>query len=731
MNIKTIILLGVITMLIAPVQAENYKPAGDKMMTRWGKQVTPQNAWTEYPRPQMKRTDWQNLNGLWQYAITHKDAAAPLKYEGEILVPFCAESALSGVGKSVLPSQMLWYERAFTVSPKWNNKRIILHFDAADWQTTVWVNGKKIGGHKGGSDPFSFDITAAIKQGKPNTLKVSVWDPSDEGTQPRGKQKLAQGGIWYTPVTGIWQTVWIEPVSKTSLASVVPVADIDHNRIELNTALENATGNETVEIVITQKGEQVVAKTMQYTNKLTIDIPSPELWSPGNPALYNLSLTIKQGSKTTDKVDSYFAMRKISKVADTQGNYRFNLNNRPLFLYGPLDQGWWPDGLLTPPGAEAMRWDMETIQQMGFNMLRKHIKVEPSLYYYYADSMGLIVWQDMVSGFKSSEKNRQHVMFDFANDWDADVASSMQYKAELKQIMDHLAFFPSVAVWTIFNEGWGQHQTKETVEWAMKYDPTRIIDGVSGWTDRNVGDMYDVHFYPYPGMPSTNTHPGRMVVLGEFGGLGYTLKDHIWNAEKRNWGYATMADNTQLIYDYSNMMFDLVPMINDGLASAVYTQTTDVEAEVNGLITYDREIVKMDPGFLSRQHAMLYTQKSAFITTLVADNQKSGRVITAKNNLITLSQTDEKRVSGSALFETKEMPKNLFLRIYTAGVANIWLNDKLIGTTHALVGAREAYNVVNLTNFAHWVQPGTNTIRVEAILKNKDNNTLDFGLFAY
>ncbi|MFV0266839.1 MAG: glycoside hydrolase family 2 protein, partial [Draconibacterium sp.] len=602
------------------VYAQAYSPVKAKMMTRWGKKVTPENAWKEYPRPQLKRSEWQNLNGLWEYAIVAKDAKQPESFQGNILVPFAVESALSGVGKQVLPDDKVWYRKKFQLSTDWKGKNIVLHFQAVDWESTVWLNGKLIGTHKGGSTAFSFDITKYLKKGE-QKLIVSVWDPTDEGEQPRGKQVLNPRGIWYTPVTGIWQTVWLEPLNKASIQTLNPVSDIDKNQLVLDTKFSGLKGGEDFNVTVLKDEKVVNQKSFKTSDNVVLDIPSPKLWSPETPELYQLKVSLSKNGTTLDEAESYFAMRKVSIVKDKDGFQRIQLNNKTIFQYGTLDQGWWPDGLLTPPSAEAMRYDMEVLKDMGFNMLRKHIKVEPWVYYYYADSLGLLLWQDMVSGFKTADRNVQHVKWDAESDWSRPKESADQVLYEMKEEIDQLRFFPSIVTWVIFNEGWGQFDTKRVVDWSMEYDPTRIIDGVSGWIDRKCGHMYDVHQYPGPGMEPAVQNPGRVMVLGEFGGLGLPLEGHLWNPGMRNWGYRTYTDTPTLIKEYAKLMYSLAPLRYKGLSAAVYTQTTDVEGEVNGLMTYDREVIKMDPELLRILHMPLYGKESRKVVNFISDSE--------------------------------------------------------------------------------------------------------------
>ncbi len=740
-----IIILLFVCFAVLGAKSQNYSPVKGKLTTEWGEKITPENAWREYPRPQMKRGEWLNLNGLWDYAIVDRNSLKPDDFRGNILVPFAVESALSGVGKSVSPDQKVWYKRSFDIPQNWKGKNVILHFQAVDWETTVWLNGKQVGTHKGGSTAFSFDVTKYLKNG-PQELVVSVWDPTDTGNQPRGKQVLDPKGIWYTPVSGIWQTVWMEPVNSTSVKSVYPVADIDKNQLVLNTELLGAKGGEEIAVKVLNGGQTIVDKTFATSQAAVLDIPSPKLWTPESPELYQLEISLLKGGKILDRVDSYFAMRKISITKDNQGFERIQLNNKPVFQYGTLDQGWWPDGLLTPPSAEGMIYDMKVLKDMGFNMLRKHIKVEPWLYYYYADSLGLLIWQDMVSGFETAKRSEQHVSWDAPQDWSRPKESAEQLEFEIKEEMDQLKFFPSIVTWVIFNEGWGQYETKRVVDWCMNYDKTRVIDGVSGWTDRNCGHLNDAHQYPGPGMEPVEQNPGRAIVLGEFGGLGLPLENHLWNPNMRNWGYRTYTSEPELIKEYAKLMHNLYPLRHRGLSAAVYTQTTDVEGEVNGLMTYDRKVIKIDPELLRMMHAPLYASDAKKVKNIVSDSEVEGNEIRFTKNQ---PASNWMRQAASADFETQngpldvkksqsvwavnsfnlnEVPDGISLKILSYGTVKVYLNGKMV-LNKRIIGKRH-YEHFNISEFAVYLKKGVNQIAVEA-LDFEVPAQFDFGLYTY
>lgn len=568
----------------------DYKPAEGRLMTEWGEQVTPENAWREYPRPIMKRDRWENLNGMWQYAITPVDAGIPKEYEGEILVPYAVESSLSGVGRTVGKDSVLWYHREFSIPSSWKGDEVKLNFGAVDWKTDVWVNGVYVGNHTGGYAPFSLDITPALERGKKNTLTVRVYDPTDAGYQPRGKQIAKPHSIWYTPVTGIWQTVWLEPVGKTHIESLKTVADIDRNRLTVKPTIAGAEKGAVTEVKVTDNGRTVASG--KSLNGLPVEIEMPadvKLWSPDSPALYGLEVTLTLDGKPVDNVDSYTAMRKISTKRDENGIVRLQLNNKDLFQYGPLDQGWWPDGLYTAPSHAAMLYDIEKTKDMGFNMIRKHVKVEPATWYTACDSMGMIVWQDMPSG----EKFRPWDMHNYYSKPEEvrSAESEANYRMEWEEIINKFYNYPSICVWVPFNEGWGQFKTVEISEWTKSLDPSRLVNPASGGNFFTTGDMLDLHNYPAPGMFLYDGQ--RANVLGEFGGIGMAVEGHLWDPN-RNWGYIKLKNAGEVTDEYVKYAKQLLDMVNKGFSAAVYTQTTDVETEVNGLMTYDRKVMKVD-----------------------------------------------------------------------------------------------------------------------------------------
>ena len=585
------------TVLSCVVWAADWQAQEGPLTTPWAKDVTPDNVWPEYPRPQMMRDNWENLNGLWDYAIISKEAAKPTQWDGEILVPFCVESALSGVMKKVQPDQCLWYRTTFKAPKMKKGQQLLLHFGAVDWQSTVWVNGTQVGTHSGGFDPFSFDISSVLKDGS-NELVVKVWDPTDNGWQPRGKQVLKPGGIMYTAVTGIWQTVWLETVPATYIQSLKITPDIDRGVVQVTV---NASGDASVKITAKDGSKKVADAKGKAGQVIEVQIKDAKLWSPDTPNLYNLEVSLVDGWKTLDSVGSYFGMRKIEMKKDAEGINRLFLNNEVVFQYGPLDQGWWPDGLFTPATEEAMEYDIVMTKKFGMNMARKHAKYECARWYYLCDKMGLLVWQDMPAG--ETDRNDE---------------SKANFLTELKVMVDTLHNFPCIVMWVPFNEGWGQHDTVEVVEWMQAYDPTRPINEASGWNDRGSGDVSDMHNYPGPGMRPVEDN--RAVVLGEFGGLGLPVQGHLWQAD-RNWGYISYKNSDELTDAYVALLTAMRPLIGKGLSAAVYTQTSDVEIEVNGLMTYDRKVVKIDIDRASQAAQKLYLDPPT-IKTLVQTSQE-------------------------------------------------------------------------------------------------------------
>lgn len=568
------------------------------MKTRWTDTVDKNKPWNEYPRPQLKRDNWQNLNGVFKYAVTDITDKIPAKFDGDIIVPFAIESELSGVARRISKDEILWYQKTFTLDPCFKNKRVILHFGAVDWQCRVYINSQKIGEHTGGYAPFGFDITDYLTEGE-NTLMLRVFDPTDASMQPRGKQSSKSHGFWYTSTTGIWQTVWLEPVSETYIKNIRLVPDIDSSSIHLKT---DTVGNAKIFALIKKGGEIIFDGEIKSDENIAIS--SLRLWRPEDPFLYDITLTLKGADgEELDKVDSYFGMRKYGIAKDKNGIPRLTLNNEPYFQRGLLDQGYWCDGGLTPACDEAMIYDIQSMKDLGFNMLRKHIKVECARWYYHCDKIGMIVWQDMVSGIdklnlmlvsvlpfvrKMNIKDTNYSLFGREDKRFRD-----EFEKELFEIIDALYNYTCIGCWVPFNEAWGQFDAKRIGEKIKRYDPSRIVDHASGWHDQGGPELQSIHRYIVPvTMPKPD---GRPFVLSEYGGLSYIIPEHAYNTEK-SFGYnVNYKSKEKLSAAYKNLHEkQVVPLVEKGLCATVYTQVSDVEFEINGMFTYDREVLKID-----------------------------------------------------------------------------------------------------------------------------------------
>ncbi|HTL08909.1 MAG TPA: glycoside hydrolase family 2 TIM barrel-domain containing protein [Chitinophagaceae bacterium] len=585
----------------------NWSIAKHTILTPWAEKIDPRQPLPEYPRPQLQRSNWKNLNGLWDYQLLPvSQETIPANYAGSILVPFAVESSLSGVGKRVGKDSVIWYHRRVALPSAFRGKKILLQFGAVDWQCDVFVNGQKAGTHKGGYDPFSFEITPLLTKKADQDIAIRVWDPSDDGPQPRGKQVNKPNGIWYTPVTGIWQTVWMEAVPPTYIAATRQTPDIDKQQVSIEASISNAQPGDQIAVSAWKGTEQIAATTVPAGNAVALTVKNAELWSPGHPFLYDLKLSLLRKGKIIDSARSYFAMRKISMAPDASGIQRMLLNNEFLFQFGPLDQGWWPDGLYTAPTDEALKFDIEKTKEMGFNMIRKHVKVEPARWYHYCDQLGLMVWQDMPSGDLGNRWESRPGIYGRASDKDRTAASEEIYRTEWNEIMQDLYNFPSIVVWVPFNEAWGQFKTEEIVQHTMQKDPSRLVNAASGGNFTDAGPIIDLHNYPEPLMPDPQLFGSkRILVLGEFGGLGLPLEGHTWQ-DTKNWGYQSFKTKDDLFKRYSEFIDSIPSLITKGLSAAVYTQTTDVEVETNGLMTYDRKVIKMPAAELAALHKKLY-----------------------------------------------------------------------------------------------------------------------------
>ncbi len=590
------------------LSAQQWAPAGDRIKTKWADEVSPTNAHPEYPRPQMVRQDWQSLNGLWDYAITPKSQPCPRSFDGKILVPFAIESSLSGVGRTFTADDALWYKTTFSVPSAWKGKRLMLNFEAVDWKAEVFVNDIKIGSHTGGYTHFSFDVTPYLKSGA-NSLVVRVEDATDNDFQPRGKQVSKPNGIWYTAVSGIWQSVWIEPVAPAHITDYNVVSSIKDKAINVSVDAAGTQEGDVVKVFLLDGGigystetanaakpaadglYAVLASGMTVPGgSVTLNVASPKLWSPDSPYLYGLDIQILRNGKIVDRVASYTAMREVGAYRKNGNTKLMGLNGEGIFQLGPLDQGWWPDGLYTAPTDEALKFDIQKTKDFGFNMIRKHIKVEPDRWFYYCDQLGIIVWQDMPS-FAVSKRWGMYY-YGEGEDWPASPEAKSNYYKEWTEIINQVKKFQCIAVWVPFNEAWSQFDTKDVVAYTKKLDPTRLVNQSSGgnW-EEGVGDILDNHHYPYPAFRMWDKN--MINVLGEYGGIGLPIEGHLWQADK-NWGYVQYKNGDEVLAEYTDFAEQLKQLIKQGCSAAVYTQTTDVEIEVNGLMTYDRKVIKMD-----------------------------------------------------------------------------------------------------------------------------------------
>ena len=590
------------------LSAQQWAPAGDRIKTKWADEVSPTNAHPEYPRPQMVRQDWQSLNGLWDYAITPKSQPCPRSFDGKILVPFAIESSLSGVGRTFTADDALWYKTTFSVPSAWKGKRLMLNFEAVDWKAEVFVNDIKIGSHTGGYTHFSFDVTPYLKSGA-NSLLVRVEDATDNDFQPRGKQVSKPNGIWYTAVSGIWQSVWIEPVAPAHITDYNVVSSIKDKAINVSVDAAGTQEGDVIKVFLLDGGigystetanaakpavdglYAVLASGMTVPGgSVTLNVASPKLWSPDSPYLYGLDIQILRNGKIVDRVASYTAMREVGAYRKNGNTKLMGLNGEGIFQLGPLDQGWWPDGLYTAPTDEALKFDIQKTKDFGFNMIRKHIKVEPDRWFYYCDQLGIIVWQDMPS-FAVSKRWGMYY-YGEGEDWPASPEAKSNYYKEWTEIINQVKKFQCIAVWVPFNEAWSQFDTKDVVAYTKKLDPTRLVNQSSGgnW-EEGVGDILDNHHYPYPAFRMWDKN--MINVLGEYGGIGLPIEGHLWQADK-NWGYVQYKNGDEVLAEYTDFAEQLKQLIKQGCSAAVYTQTTDVEIEVNGLMTYDRKVIKMD-----------------------------------------------------------------------------------------------------------------------------------------
>ena len=589
---------------------------GENLLSKWANKVNPKAPLPEYPRPQMKRDNWLNLNGLWEYAIKHNiPKFNPVDLDGldgTILVPYPVESALSGVKKRVSPKNCVIYRKKFIIPEEWDGKKILLHFGAVDWKSTIYINKKEIDTHIGGYLPFTVDISEALQE--ENELLVVVWDPTNRGNQQFGKQTLFPNTVFYTAVSGIWQTVWLEPVPERFISEVKLIPDIDNHALDVSVSV-NPSPSSTISIKYEVLDDGKCISSGNSNGKLIFNIimKNYEIWTPNNPHLYDLKLSIIDDGTITDTVVTYFGIRKISLKLDDDGQPRIALNDEIFFQFGPLDQGYWPDGLYTAPTDDALKFDIEIAKELGFNMIRKHIKIEPQRWYYWCDKLGMLVWQDMPNGGNTmaslvktflGSKGKRDVNINPGRKKQADKDI---YYNELRDMIIALQNHPSIVVWVPFNEGWGQFKTSEVVNIIRELDNSRLIDAASGWIDEGLGDISDIHQYPGPGMPAADDK--RAVVCGEFGGLLLKIPNHNWKSKMPFIIYKRLKDQDRLLQVYTTLMEKLEELKDQGLSAAVYTQIADVETELNGLLTYDREVIKLEMAQFKTLHEKIITNR--------------------------------------------------------------------------------------------------------------------------
>lgn len=655
--------------------AQQWQPKKAALMSKFAKDVNPNSVLPEYPRPQLTRVKWMNLNGLWQYQPGAASDALPTgNLSSNILVPFPVESALSGVMEH---HDRLWYRRTFTVPATWKDENILLHFGAVDYESEVFVNGKSMGVHSGGYDPFTYDITSAIKASGPQEITVRVFDPTDNGGQPRGKQTLRPGGIMYQSVTGIWQTVWLEPVPVINISDIKIVPDIDKGVVKLTVSTE-AEGT-TVSITVKDGAKVVKTMTGKTNTELSVPVANAKLWSPDSPFLYDLDIALVKGSTKVDAVSSYFGMRKIS-VENDGGYKKLYLNNKFQFMVGPLDQGFWPDGGYTAPTDAALKYDLQKTKDFGFNMIRKHIKVEPYRWYYWADKLGLLIWQDMPSPNSYTGRAFQPPPVD-----------TMEFRKELTRLVQTHWNSPCIITWVTFNEGQaqGQQNTPSLVRMVKELDPSRLVNQASGGSWFNAGDYLDVHSYPDPdALPSTT----QVVANGEYGGIGYIIPGHTWSQRPTYIMIDKLKDYTDLYNSYSRDLAYL--KTNRGLSAAVYTETTDVESELNGLLTYDREVVKAPEATIKASND-LAIHGSVTLTTVLPTSQNWKYTFEKPDTAwLTPAFNDAAWQSAPGGFAAR-VPNNTRPNSTPTGVKSVWATND--------IWMRQEFTASNITDIKNLV----------------------------
>ena len=755
----------------------SWKPVPGHIRTAFAEAVSPENAWPEYPRPQMVRAQWQSLNGLWDYAIVGEEKpwtggyvenapfdpltksipAPPARWDGKILVPFCPESALSGVGRLVRPDQLLWYRRAFAVPPAWAGQRLLLHFEAVDWHSVVWLNGVKVGDNKGGYVPFDCDVTEALKPSGPQELVLVVWDPTNLGDQAVGKQALPEQkkGFRYTPTTGIWQSVWLEPAGELYIEQLKLTPDVDKHQLTLEARLRGDATGCRLEAQVFDGGKQVAAAVGSPTQTLSLAIARPKLWRPESPFLYDVKVRLQRSGRTLDEVSSYCGMRKVEIRDDERGLQRIELNHQPVFQFGPLDQGYWPESLLTPPSDAAAKFDVQYLRDIGCNMARVHIKVHPRRWYYWCDKLGLLVWQD----FPSTRKLDPNITGD----------SSAQWEREQDRLLDHLHNDPSIVMWVVFNEGWGQYDTGRLAAWVARRDPSRLVDSVSGWTDAGAGPLYDVHDYTFhPAIPAPGQVTNRAVVLGECGGFNLVLPGHTWEDYAVKKRIDPGGDSNREDYPdvqswsprYEGWLDGLRLLRPLGLNAAVYTQITDVEHECNGWLTYDRAVSKIPVARLKTAHDRLYGTCPPLkpFLPMWSDGGAAGRLATGQApagwTQVEFDDSGWQAVrgplgrgpsahrldagpGGSVLlrrsFDLDRVPRQAAVRIVAQGPTRLFLNGAPVKTlsTSDLAGFIPTSVALLSPDAVEKLRQGRNVLAVEIPpAKSAGDVVLDVGLYA-
>ncbi|NQT59894.1 MAG: hypothetical protein HQ557_13000 [Bacteroidetes bacterium] len=591
----------------------------DQIESRWAQEAGKETPLSEYPRPQFKRSDWKCLNGLWDYIVTKKSEEIPTDYKGKIRVPYALETALSGVGEQLNPDEQIWYRTFFDFQDTWESGRIHLNFEAVDWSCRIFVNGIEAGNHTGGYAPFTFDITSLLKTHKKNNrqeIVVSVTDPTDTLWQQRGKQVLQPGGILYTATSGIWQTVWLEHVHESYLTDLRIIPDLDAGKVEITAVISEG---DKIHFSLKTGGKIVKRATGKSGVPIKMQVPYMKAWTPDLPFLYDLIIETIKGKTVTDRVVSYFAMRKVSISKDKNDIHRIYLNNLPIFLNGPLDQGYWPESGMTPPTDDAMIYDLELVKRLGFNMVRKHVQIAPRRWYYHCDRLGVAVIQDMVSGgrdlsskldircAKMFGKHRKDTSLKaHIKSWRDSEESRNGFEYGLRELIYNLYNVPSILLWVVFNEGWGQYNAAETAKWVKAYDPSRLVDHASGWHDQKGGDFVSLHTYKIK-LKHPSTHDKRVYIVSEYGGYSMQENLHVWKKTGgKSFGYKQFSDKEKLQEAYTHLLSEQVlPLISKGLSAVVYTQLSDVEEEINGLVTYDREVLKFDEQKMRSLHQLL------------------------------------------------------------------------------------------------------------------------------